>query len=48
MAWKVRCTSCGTVWTTNISFDISKQKYLYHYCKVCRRNTFNEILEYIE
>ncbi|MFP3232855.1 MAG: hypothetical protein RXR08_04000 [Sulfolobaceae archaeon] len=48
MPWKVRCRNCKTEWIINISFDISKQPAIYQYCKVCRRNTFNDILEYIE
>jgi transcription elongation factor Elf1 len=48
MPWKLRCNECGTEWLVNISFDISKQKSFYIYCKVCKRNTFNTILGYSE
>ncbi|WP_170166194.1 hypothetical protein [Sulfodiicoccus acidiphilus] len=46
MPWKVKCDSCGTEWKLGVSFDISKQKVIYQYCSVCKKNTFNEILGY--
>ncbi|MBW9140401.1 MAG: hypothetical protein K1T65_01575 [Candidatus Aramenus sp.] len=48
MPWRIRCTECGTERDLNVSFDISKQKTIYIYCNVCRKNTFNEILGYKE
>lgn len=48
MPWKIRCTECGSELFLNVSFDISKQKSIYHYCRVCKKNTFNEILGYLE
>ncbi|MEM1626254.1 MAG: hypothetical protein QXV69_03080 [Sulfolobaceae archaeon] len=48
MPWKVKCNSCNTVWVLNISFDISTQKSIYQYCPNCKRNTFNDILEYLD
>jgi len=48
--WRLRCTNCGTEWFLEVSFDLTKlkNKRLYHYCRVCRRNTFHEILERVE
>jgi len=48
MGWKVKCTSCGTERVLNISFDIGRQKTIYIYCNICKKNTFNEILGYID
>lgn len=48
MPWKVKCNSCNTEKLLNISFDIGKQKSIYIYCEVCKKNTFNEILGYID
>jgi len=48
--WRLRCTSCGTEWFLEVSFDLFKlsERRLYHYCPVCRRNTFHEVLEMID
>ncbi|BCU68361.1 hypothetical protein HS7_17980 [Sulfolobales archaeon HS-7] len=48
MPWKLKCNECNTTWELDISFDIGKQKHLYIYCKTCKRNTLNDILEYYE
>ncbi|AEB94580.1 MAG: hypothetical protein QXR57_04760 [Metallosphaera sp.] len=48
MPWKIKCNECGTIAMLNVSFDISKQKTIYYYCKVCKKNTFNDILGYLE
>uniref|UniRef100_A0A7J2U1L2 Uncharacterized protein n=1 Tax=Ignisphaera aggregans TaxID=334771 RepID=A0A7J2U1L2_9CREN len=42
--WLIRCTNCGTKWVLEVSFDLKDSKLIYHYCKVCRKNTFHEVL----
>jgi hypothetical protein len=42
--WVVKCVTCGTRWVLEVSFDLRDSKLIYHYCKVCRKNTFHEIL----
>ncbi|WP_174629255.1 hypothetical protein [Metallosphaera tengchongensis] len=48
MPWKVKCSECNTEYLINVSFDISRQKSLYYFCRTCKKNTFNEILGYME
>jgi len=48
MGWKVRCRVCGSKRVIRISFDISKQPAIFYYCNVCRKDTFNDILEYVD
>jgi len=42
--WIVRCKTCGTIWVLEVSFDLRNTKEVYHYCKICKKNTFHEIL----
>ena len=42
--WLVKCTTCGTKWVLEVSFDLRESKLIYHYCKVCGKNTFHEVL----
>lgn len=48
--WRLRCTNCGQEWFLEVSFDLTKlsERRLYHYCRVCKRNTFHEVLERID
>ncbi len=46
--WRVRCKECGNVWVLNVSYDLDEFTQLYHYCRVCGKNTYHEILEYSE
>ncbi|MCY0849602.1 hypothetical protein [Sulfuracidifex metallicus] len=48
MPWKVKCQSCGNERILNISFDIGGQKVIYQYCPYCMKNTFNDILGYLD
>ena len=47
-SWKLRCTECGTVWVLRVSFDLRSMGRIYHYCRVCKRNTFHEVLGLVE
>jgi len=47
-SWKLRCTECGTEWVLKVSYDISDLKRIYHYCPVCKKNTFHEVLGKVE
>jgi hypothetical protein len=42
--WIVRCTVCGTKWILEVSFDLRDVKQIYHYCRICKRNTFHEVI----
>ncbi|RLG78246.1 MAG: hypothetical protein DRO14_01240 [Thermoprotei archaeon] len=46
--WKLRCTICKTEWILKVSYNISDFKRIYHYCKVCKRNTYHEIIGKVE
>jgi len=40
----LRCEECGTLWRPKVSYSLSDFQKLYHYCNVCKKNTFHEIL----
>lgn len=47
--WVLKCRECGIEWKLHVSFPLKKEfKQLYHYCPSCGRNTFHEILVYVE
>ncbi|WP_169696939.1 MULTISPECIES: hypothetical protein [Staphylothermus] len=47
--WILRCKTCGNKWKLLVSYPLKKEfKELYHYCPYCKRNTYHEIIEYIE
>ena len=47
-SWYLRCTRCGNTWVFLGSYDLSKFEKLYHYCRVCQRNTFHEVVGMVE
>jgi ribosomal protein L44E len=45
----LKCRECGNTWKLEVSFPLKKEfKQLFHYCPYCRKNTFHDILEYVE
>ncbi|MEM4487076.1 MAG: hypothetical protein QW116_07610, partial [Zestosphaera sp.] len=46
--WKLKCRECDTEWILNVSHDLSEFNQLYHYCRVCGKNTYHDILELVE
>lgn len=47
--WVLRCRECGLEWRLLVSFPLKKEfKQLYHYCSNCGKNTFHEIIGYVE
>ncbi|MEM0282893.1 MAG: hypothetical protein QXE32_01075 [Sulfolobales archaeon] len=46
--WKLRCRNCGTEWILRVSYKIDDYRTLYHYCRVCGKNTFHDIIGRIE
>lgn len=44
--WRLRCTECNTEWVLETGMNLSKLRggRIYHYCPVCRKNTFHVIL----
>ncbi|MEM0037669.1 MAG: hypothetical protein QW772_01910 [Zestosphaera sp.] len=46
--WKLKCRECNTEWILNVSHDLSEFNQLYHYCRVCGKNTYHDILELVE
>ncbi len=47
--WILRCRSCRKEWKLNVSYPLKKEfTKLYHYCPFCRKNTFHDIIEYVE
>ncbi|MCY0868768.1 MAG: hypothetical protein OWQ48_06040 [Desulfurococcus sp.] len=47
--WIVKCSECGVERKLLVAFPLNKEfKKLYHYCPNCGRNTFHEILRYVE
>ncbi|MDW7970037.1 MAG: hypothetical protein RMH77_06530 [Sulfolobales archaeon] len=42
--YELRCEECGTSWELKVSYSLSEFQKLYHYCKVCRKNTFHNVL----
>ncbi len=47
--WILKCRTCGNTWKLNVSYPLKKEfTKLYHYCPFCKKNTFHDILEYVE
>ncbi|MCS7128208.1 MAG: hypothetical protein N3E36_03410 [Sulfolobales archaeon] len=46
--WMLKCTECKTVWELNVAYNLREYRRLYHYCPRCGRNTFHDILEYVD
>jgi len=47
--WVLRCRECGREWRLYASFPLDKEfKEFYHYCPYCGRNTFHDIVKYVE
>ncbi|MEM1627953.1 MAG: hypothetical protein QXP02_00075 [Desulfurococcaceae archaeon] len=47
--WKLRCKNCNNEWKLLVSFPLKREfKRLYHYCVYCGKNTFHEIIEFVE
>ncbi|MGC9009005.1 MAG: hypothetical protein ACP5I7_00100 [Sulfolobales archaeon] len=46
--YRLRCRECGTEWILKVSYRINDFRNLYHYCRVCRKNTFHDIIEKIK
>ena len=46
--WLLKCEECGSEWELEVSFNLKDVPRLYHYCKVCRRNTFHKVLGVLE
>ncbi len=42
--WLLKCEKCGNEWMLDVSFDLEKIGRIYHYCKICRKNTFHKVL----
>ncbi len=42
--WVVRCSVCGIERLLKLSYHIGDFKQLYHWCPVCRRNTYHDIV----
>jgi len=42
--WLLMCKRCHTKWVLDVSYDLRKIGKLYHYCTVCKKNTFHEVL----
>jgi len=42
--WVLRCKECGTLWELHVSYNLSEFSQFYHYCNICGRNTFHEVL----
>lgn len=46
--WVVKCKNCGSEWKLEVSFPLDREfKRLYHFCPVCRKNSFHEIVKYV-
>jgi ribosomal protein L44E len=46
--WKLRCHECDTEWMLAVSFNLMEMKKIYHYCRICRKNAFHDVLERID
>ncbi|MFP3268057.1 MAG: hypothetical protein RXO29_00450 [Desulfurococcales archaeon] len=46
--WLLKCHECGTEWYLEVSFNIAEMGKIYHYCKVCKKNTFHDVLKRID
>jgi hypothetical protein len=47
--WILRCRECGREWKLYVSFPLDKEfKKFYHYCPYCKKNTFHDIVKYVE
>ncbi len=47
--WIMKCRECGREWKFKVSYNLKKEfNQLYHYCPYCKRNTFHEIIRYVE
>jgi len=40
----LRCRECGTVWELRVSYSLKDFQQLYHYCSVCGKNTFHDLV----
>ncbi len=47
-SWYLRCKRCGNTWLFLGSYDLTRFESLYHYCRVCQRNTFHEVVGTVE
>jgi len=47
--WILKCKTCGKEWKLLVSYPLKKEfTELFHYCPYCKRNTYHEIIEYVE
>ncbi|MEM0379751.1 MAG: hypothetical protein QXW87_00215 [Desulfurococcaceae archaeon] len=47
--WILKCSSCNNEWRLYVSFPLDREfSKIYHYCPFCRRNTFHNIVKYVE
>jgi hypothetical protein len=47
--WLLKCRECGETWKLLVSFPLRKEfKQLFHYCSKCGRNTYHDIVDYVE
>ncbi len=42
--WVLRCKECKNIDYIDVGYNLHEFKRLYKYCKICRKNTFFEIL----
>ncbi len=40
----VKCRECGNERVLKVSYYLGDFKHLYHWCPICKKNTYHEIL----
>ncbi|UXD21591.1 hypothetical protein IPA_05700 [Ignicoccus pacificus DSM 13166] len=47
-SWYLKCERCGQMWLFLGSYDLESIGRIYHYCRVCGRNTFHTVVKKAE
>ncbi|NPA85769.1 MAG: hypothetical protein GXO07_07220 [Crenarchaeota archaeon] len=49
-SWYLKCEKCGQMWLFLGSYDLESvgNGRIYHYCRICGRNTFHTVVKRVE
>lgn len=46
--WILKCRDCGSEKEIDLGFNLYKIGRIYIYCEKCRKNTFHDVIKYLD